>query len=1647
MQGIDPRRPTQQDTFDLRDQITTQSSQTQMQAHAEAASSHYDVYGTEDEEGYSIMEHDSDGEERDEEGMFDEDDLSSELSIPDESINFDLVYSLHSFAATVEGQANVVKGDSLILMDDSNSYWWLVKVLKTQEVGYIPAENIETPFERLARLNKHRNVDLASATEQEKGEGSIDNLRLNAGSRSGYNQKTPSPEPNNPRSRSRSNLSKTRSVQFNASFPVHRYLPAVWNEDEEEDDDNMEWDDAAYIGEDPALADEEREREIAAMEALSASRSPDTSMEDAGQWNSDMTIEEMQAQARARQLQQQQQQMGVSLSAALLPGEATQSQQQKQQQQAQQRQHDVQQLLLQQQQEQAGEQHLLQHSSSRERMLMDPLEANETRKLSATPTVVRDDEGGKVVIVSSVTNGGAPYMQGVVMDKDRERQQQQDGVGTKRRAEEEVAVEEAKKRAKSGNVKESPARANSPASSSSSHSGGGGKLKKDSSKNKEKDKEKDRDADSEESGNSVGSKKKKGGVFRGLFGKKDKDKDKEKHKGVERGTSIGSVGSLVSHESAEKDSGSRISDDSSRSGHRNNGSGSGSGVVDISQQPQQKISSQVQMQSQQQQQFSTPDRPTVLSSHASQLRQRDMQQQALYQQYLNRSPSSPPEAQPSYGLQSAPALMSSSTFRPSPGSPAIHPSSSIGSTSSGPTPIASASTSASSQGGLGLGPPSAPRQRPGSLIIMPGMAGIDAQSGGVGVHDLSVIRVFAGRNLQTEATFKTVLLNSSTTAAELVKQAIQRFRLPETRDVEGDAGGSGGGGGGGGNGGTGISLYEYYLTVKRVEGGAYAVLRPHEKPLVVFEGLVMQAMQDEVSLLDAADNLPPKVKRSSVSSISSVASNLSMHPAIRKLPMNDFTDDSAVKFYLNRRANGERDSAGAASIGGLLASAGAGDKESSDGASLRYRLYSDDEDVEDHTLIAETSQEEVSFGGEGDVSMSSMASSLGQEIPSTFVIGKEARYLTVSTLAGSNVPPERFSSPSLRFALQLIIHPGDLPEDMVFHPHTEAIVPRETLSASSANAVANSPAPFRRKVFMFPKNVTVAEVIELGLERFGILEGVVDGGDEVEDKLSKRKNSSRVRYGLCVAGHGSGMCPALGGFPKSETYPFIVERELSPSSKVIDAYLRPPAYRSQMSNYKRRSMDSNYLLGNSDDLSADDPVFVLRRATSYRNSTTRHRMSAPLDEIALQHLHHQRDSTASSAGSDAGGDEVVSGNKSKTQPSRQEIIAAQRAATRANQRAILSAQTNSLRGMDVLLPNNAVLRSSRFDSSDRMRYSYVEPDGEIYDISDLVAEEWKEHGRQDVLAGVVGKDRSAVDSEKLDRVLNKIRTGKIREKQKEKKAVRAMAGHNAGGSVDMRSLMSMESGTTSLVAQSMSAADSLRSLSPSEYSVDTERSATPGSAGLQNRMHGHARSGSSSSHISEERTYGIGGRSRSATPTGNNPSAGTSGTATPTGKMSPTGSGAVPKRNLSIASVISQLSAGKNTPPFSTSPLPNPFARAQASSRQGQHQHQHHPSRSKSQSQTSRRPIIPRDDFGIENMMAVIECRAAIMTIQAQTAPQSEKQSYFTAPLQPLDLVDEIFFGRPLDPESLHPRIRDIYAGIFKQLEEMDKLLDEAIGI
>jgi hypothetical protein len=67
---------------------------------------------------------------------------------------------------------------------------------------------------------------------------------------------------------------------------------------------------------------------------------------------------------------------------------------------------------------------------------------------------------------------------------------------------------------------------------------------------------------------------------------------------------------------------------------------------------------------------------------------------------------------------------------------------------------------------------------------------------------------------------------------------------------------------------------------------------------------------------------------------------------------------------------------------------------------------------------------------------------------------------------------------------------------------------------------------------------------------------------------------------------------------------------------------------------------------------------------------------------------------------------------------------------------------------------------------------------------------------------------------------------------------------------------------------------------------------------------------------------------------------------------------------------------------------------------------------------------MPKDEFGVGHMLALIEL--------------SGRRG--ATPLPPLDPVEEMLFGRSIDYASLHPQIRDIYAGSFRQLEEMDKV-------
>lgn len=39
-----------------------------------------------------------------------------------------------------------------------------------------------------------------------------------------------------------------------------------------------------------------------------------------------------------------------------------------------------------------------------------------------------------------------------------------------------------------------------------------------------------------------------------------------------------------------------------------------------------------------------------------------------------------------------------------------------------------------------------------------------------------------------------------------------------------------------------------------------------------------------------------------------------------------------------------------------------------------------------------------------------------------------------------------------------------------------------------------------------------------------------------------------------------------------------------------------------------------------------------------------------------------------------------------------------------------------------------------------------------------------------------------------------------------------------------------------------------------------------------------------------------------------------------------------------------------------------------------------------------------------------------------------------------VDPVNDMLFGRPIDLDSLHPKIRDLYADSFKRMAEMDEV-------
>lgn len=1114
----------------------------------------YDEYDEEyDDAGQPL--HDDEEEESDEEMDEDDedDDLSSSPSIPDENIDFDLVYALHSFAATVEGQATVDKGNSLMLLDDSNSYWWLVRVLKTQEVGYIPAENIETPYERLARLNKHRNVGLTSATDDDHIQvpSKIYSSHLvkqrHAGGRSGVSphsgklsalsrrrdgapSKTPSPQP----------MSKPSVIFGPPSYVEHS-------------GDEFETDEEEYEGEDDeGEYDEEDEEEEGDYDEDEEQDGIDDGDQDT---RGDVDDEELRAQmehghgagapadVRSRRGDAQQQQQQPTSSAAKTPAErkallAGMEPDDGMDWDAA----DVERM----QREKASQSQ--QQSQQQPQGLRDPsktsLDANQRR----TPGSSWDN---------ALMSEQQPDVQQVGIGRPGQQQQQQQrgaSGGHPQRPVHHLRKTSSERTVSSTASSEGPllpsevqagrdrnvsttstVSVGSAAGAGSYHQPGGpyGRgspmpvdARKDRTKRKSKgsiDVHDDSIASSTGSAADEKGAKKRSGVFSGLFSR-NKDK-KDRKSGSISSTGGGDDSSIIARNSEDIENYKQREAAAAAAA----AAGAGGGA------------------------------PATGMGRTVQERDR-ARQEAYSRQFLTNN-----------------------------------------------NAAANRSDSFTARNGSG-------KPRPGSLMGTPNT-----------VPMLNVLRVFAGDDIESDATFKTVLLNDSTSTRDLMRQAMQRFRLPQV------AGG-------------------YVLTVKSLEGNERG-LGEEERPLQVFD-----------SLSDLGPEAPtmPSVKRSSVGSISSISSNLSLNPAIVRAN-DDFGDDHAVKFYLRRR----------------IGRASASQSESIDAGESSY-----------------TSPSSYSQGGSADTA-----------------------FTTTTAMA--------------RFGLRLLIFPGDLPEGLKFDPQSPALIQESLLAERGPSASIPSNAieqRYRERILSLPRNATVAEVIETGLNRFGIADGVVEGGDDVEDRTTRRRSKPRVKYGLAVEARQQQR----------------QERPLPPISKVLDAFPQAPLMRAPPPSNKRRSADSATLLSMAEEqLRPEDPVFILRiigsrqhdglaqglapghhypaKSTVRSLSPTEGRLADRQDQRRQEELSTIRDATAAAAAPASTASSAASSSASASATPRS-LIAAQRAAAQERKAAVLGAQRNDQQGVDLYLVNDAKIRSSRSLQGGKVRYSYLPglADSEELDISAIV---------------------------------------------------------------------------------------------------------------------------------------------------------------------------------------------------------------------------------------------------------------------------------------------------------------------------------------
>ncbi|KAJ2555089.1 protein phosphatase regulator [Coemansia sp. RSA 1933] len=188
------------------------------------------------------------------------DDNESDSSLVDEDVDDDYVYALFHFPQMVEGQVTVDEGEKLTLLDDSNSYWWLVQNLRDNQMGYIPADNIETAFGKLARVNRRKNMKLCRPDPE--------HIMLS--------RQPVVPKPN------------ARNVKFNEKLVSEVFISAPVTEDEySEDEYDYDYDDDDVEDEPATQAAVDRHAQASSTQAAAVDHGAKQQDDDFGEENDD----------------------------------------------------------------------------------------------------------------------------------------------------------------------------------------------------------------------------------------------------------------------------------------------------------------------------------------------------------------------------------------------------------------------------------------------------------------------------------------------------------------------------------------------------------------------------------------------------------------------------------------------------------------------------------------------------------------------------------------------------------------------------------------------------------------------------------------------------------------------------------------------------------------------------------------------------------------------------------------------------------------------------------------------------------------------------------------------------------------------------------------------------------------------------------------------------------------------------------------------------------------------------------------------------------------------------------------------------------------------------------------------------------------